>query len=96
MPIFKPKKGRLLRWSRIVHFLIAMTATGYGGHLGGYQGSIWTGLAVIAGGLLWELSNKWFPKLTISKVHPYADAVDFWAFVSGAVVAGMGWIIFGA
>jgi len=77
-----------------VHFLIATTITGYGGYLGGYQGSIWTGLAVIAGGFLWELSNKVLPKFTGSTSHPFADAVDFWAFVSGAVVAGVGWIVF--
>ena len=77
-----------------MHFLIAMTVTGYGGHLGGYKGSIWTGIAAIVGGFLWELSNKYIPKLTRSKLHPFADAVDFWAFALGAVVAGIGWNIF--
>jgi len=76
-----------------VHFLIAMTVTGYGGHLGGYQGSIWVGIAVIGGGFLWELSNKYLPNTISGKLHPFADAVDFWAFVLGAVVAGIGWNI---
>lgn len=95
MPVFKPKKGSLIKWSRIVHFLIAMTVTGYGGHLGGYQGSIWMGIAVIVGGFSWELLNKYLPKITGSKLHPFGDAVDFWAFIAGAVTAGVGWIVFG-
>lgn len=79
----------------MVHFLIAMTVTGCGGHLGGYKGSIWMGLSVLGGGFLWEMSNKFFPKITGSKLHPYADAVDFWAFVIGTAVGGVGWNVFG-
>jgi len=77
-----------------MHLLIAMTITGYGGHKGGYKGSIWVGVSAIGIGFLWEMSNKFFPKLTGSKLHPYADAVDFWAFALGAVMGGIGWNVF--
>jgi len=90
-----PKKGPLLQWGRVLHFLIAVTITGYGGHLGGYGGSIWTGVVVIVGGFLWELSNKYLYALTKSKLHPFADAVDFWAVVIGAVFGGLGYVIVG-
>ncbi len=87
MPIFKPKNKPILRWSRILHFLLAATLTAYGGHLWNYSGSVWTGAGTIAGGLAWELSNRFVGK----GWHPYADALDFWAFVAGALMAGVGW-----
>ena len=87
MPIFKPKNKPILRWGRVLHFLLAATITAYGGHLWGYSGSAWTGVAAIIGGLGWELSNRFVGK----GWHPYADALDFWAFVAGALMAGVGW-----
>jgi hypothetical protein len=85
-PIFKPKQGPVLKWSRVVHFLVAATACGYGGHLLGYGGSIWSGIGTIALGLGWEVSNKFMPG-----THQYGDALDFWAFVAGALVSGVGY-----
>jgi len=89
MPIFKPKEKPVLRWSRLVHLLLAATVTAYGGHLWGYQGSIWAGIASILGGLCWEISNR----VTGKGKHPFADALDFWAFVIGATLASVGWIL---
>jgi len=91
MPIFKPKQKPFWQWSRVVHFLLALTATAYGGHLYGYSGSVWTGIAVIGTGLAWELSNRFLGK----GYHPFADALDFWAFVAGALFGGVGWLVAG-
>lgn len=89
MKIFKPKAGPVWRWSRFVHLLLAATVTAYGGHLWGYQGAVWMGVGMIVIGLGWEITNK----LSGVGPHPYADALDFWAFVLGAALSGVGWTI---
>lgn len=83
--IFKPKGKPIFRWSRVCHFLLAATVTAYGGHLWGGGGSVGAGVASVLGGLGWEVSNKY-----TGGPHPFADAVDFYAFVAGAVVSGLG------
>lgn len=88
MTIFKPKKGSIWQKSRVAHLLLAATLTWYGGHEWGYQGSILTGLGAILMGFGWEVSNR-FTK----GVHPYGDALDFWAFVVGAALSGIYWVV---
>lgn len=88
MTIFKPKKGPVLQWSRVVHCLESALAVAMAGHLGGYQWSIGVGLAAIIGGFGWEVSNRWLPGK-----HPFGDAIDFWAFVAGALTAGVGYAV---
>lgn len=87
--IFKPKGRPILRWSRVCHFLLAATVTAYGGHLWGYEGSALSGGGMILVGFGWELWNRFSGK----GPHPYADYLDFLAFVAGAVVSGLGFNI---
>lgn len=87
MTIFKPKSGPVIQWSRLVHLLLAATITGYGGHLGGYQGAVMAGFGAIALGFGWEVANRW-----MGGVHPFGDAWDFWAFVIGATLTGIGFL----
>jgi len=91
MPIFKPKKGPVFKWSRLLHFMLAALITAYGGHLWGYEGSVFAGIGSILMGFSWELYNKFKGRGS----HPYGDALDFWSFVLGAVTAGIGWLILG-
>lgn len=76
----------------MLHFFLAATITAYGGHLWGDGGSVFAGLGSILTGFFWELYNKFSGK----GPHPYADALDFWAFVLGATIAGLGWLILGS
>jgi hypothetical protein len=87
--IFKPKRGSILQFSRIIHFLEAALATSLAGHLWNYQGAAIGGFSVIVMGFLWEVGNKYF----IPGNHRFGDAIDFWAFVSGALTAGMVYIV---
>lgn len=90
MAIFKPKSGAIFQWSRFVHFCLALTVTSYGGHLWGYEGSVFAALGAIVGGFGWEVSNRF-----TGGYHPFGDAIDWWAFVLGAVAGGVGWLIVG-
>lgn len=81
MPIFKPKKGPILRWSRGLHLIEAAAITAAGGFLWGETGAAYAGAAAIAGGFGWEVSNKWIPG-----PHMFGDGWDFLAFVAGAFV----------
>lgn len=89
MPIFRPKSGSIWKWNRLLHFLFAATITACGGHLWGYSGAVWCGFGSIVIGFLWELSNRFIGR----GWHPYADSLDFWAFVLGAFMAGVSWTI---
>lgn len=81
MPIFKPKKGPILRWSRGLHLLEAAAITTAGGLLWGEQGAAYAGAASIIGGFGWEVSNRF-----TGGYHPFGDGWDFLAFVAGAFV----------
>lgn len=59
--------------------------TAGGGHFFGYEGAVIGGFGVIVAGFLWEVSNRWLPGY-----HPYGDAIDFYSFVVGALVANIG------
>lgn len=88
MPIFHPKGKPILRWSRLLHFLEAALAVSIGGAIWGYEGIAWVSFAVIVLGFLWELSNRW-----TKGFHRFADYLDFSAFVLGAILTGVLWIV---
>jgi hypothetical protein len=84
-PIFKPKKGPILRWSRLLHFAEAVAATTLGGIFGGDAGMAYAGAGAIAGGFGWEALNSRFPK----GKHMFGDGWDFLAFVAGALATAV-------
>ena len=88
MPIFKPKERPFWQWSRLVHFLVAALITALGGNGYGYEGAVCAGFGSIATGFGWEVSNRY-----TKGWHMYGDALDFWAFVAGALVVGVGYVI---
>ena len=89
--IFNPKGKPLLRWGRLIHFLLAATATAYGGHLWKDDGAAFIGFGAIVLGFAWELGNRFLhvPKWR----HAFADGLDFWAVVLGAAVSGITWAL---
>ncbi len=94
MPIFAPKGKPLLRWGRLVHLLLAATATACGAHLWSDTGAACVGFGSIVLGFAWELGNRFLhvPKWE----HAFADGLDFWAFVLGAAISGIGWVLYSA
>jgi hypothetical protein len=92
MPIFVAKPGPVLRWSRLCHVSIAFTATAIGGHLWGYEGSVFVGAGAIALGFAWECCTS-FIRGPHTGWHPYGDALDFWSFALGAMAAGVAYAL---
>lgn len=85
MPIFKPKVGPVFSRSRLWHFALASALTAGGGHFWGYEGAVFGGAGIIVIGFAWEVLNRWLPGY-----HPYGDAIDFYSFVVGALIANIG------
>jgi hypothetical protein len=85
MKIFQPKKGPILRLGRFAHLLWGMLAPVLGALNWGYGGSIVGGIGIIVIGFLWEISNRF-----TGGWHPFGDALDFWSFVIGATLSGVG------
>ena len=83
-PVFKLKKGPILRWSRGLHAAEAAAATQVGGMLWGDVGAAKTAAVVLGAGMAWELSNKYIVK----GPHQYADMWDWLAFVAGTLATG--------
>lgn len=83
MPIFKLKKGPILRWSRAIHFGIAVAATQAGGMIWGDSGYAYGAAAAVVGGLAWEVSNRY-----TKGYHQYGDMWDWLAFVAGGLTVG--------
>jgi len=79
--IFKPKPGPVLRWSRGLHALWGIGATGLGGILWGAEGMALGGVAVTVGGFAWEVSNHYTPGK-----HRNGDGWDYLSFVAGALI----------
>lgn len=86
--IFKRKPGPLLRWSRLLHASVAFGVTVAGSHFWGDTGCAFSGAGAIVGGFGWEIANRF-----TGGWHPFGDVVDFFAFVIGALVAGLLWIV---
>jgi len=80
VPIFKPKDGPILRWSRGLHALEAAAITTAGAAIWGDMGMAAAGVTAIAGGFLWEVSNRF----TTGR-HRFGDGWDYLAFVGGAL-----------
>uniref|UniRef100_A0A6M3JCF5 Uncharacterized protein n=1 Tax=viral metagenome TaxID=1070528 RepID=A0A6M3JCF5_9ZZZZ len=83
MPIFKLKPGPIIRPSRILHFTEGAVAATAGLILGGDHGMTIGGVAVVIGGMGWEVSNRFMPG-----EHQYADMWDWLFFVAGPLVVG--------
>lgn len=91
MPIFKPKKGPVVRWSRGLHAMWGATGVQLGsiigkkigGKEGAKKGAAWGGAAVVVGGFAWEVSNHY-----TGGYHQYGDGFDFLAFVGGVLLTG--------
>jgi hypothetical protein len=91
MPIFVPKPGPVLRWSRILHFTLAFGVTGYGAHLFGDAGCAFGAVGAGVIGLAWELASPCLPG-----DHQHADLWDLIAFLVGAACAAVGWASLGS
>lgn len=88
MALWRPKRGPVLRWGRLAHFVVAAAATLWSAHRGGYDGLGMASAAVLILAPLWELATvrlgSW-----LRWSHRFGDVVDLIAFVLGWLVAAI-------